>query len=236
MSLRAEDKEAACLFYFLIRRHASRVPPELDVDAAARHVGGDRYPAPLSRLRDDLAFAFVILRVQELVRNALLLEMRGKELVLLDRDGTDKHGLTILVQLFYLARHGLVLPRLRLENLIFRVNARDLFIRRHHDSIETVHFVEFFRGCYGSPRHASQFFIQAEVILEGNRSKGATLLLHRNAFFCFYRLMQPVAPTTPRLHAAGKLIDDHDLPITNHIRFVALVQGLRANGRFKVVH
>ena len=44
--------------------------PELDVGAAAGHVGRDRDRARLPGARDDLRFALVVLRVQHVVRDA----------------------------------------------------------------------------------------------------------------------------------------------------------------------
>ena len=49
----------------------------------------------LARLRDDLGFPLVLLRVQHLVRDALLLEQARQLLRLLDRDRADEHGLAL---------------------------------------------------------------------------------------------------------------------------------------------
>ena len=45
------------------------VAAELDVGAAAGHVGRDRYRAGYARLRDDVGFLLVVARVQHLVRD-----------------------------------------------------------------------------------------------------------------------------------------------------------------------
>src|SRR4029078_4527338 len=50
---------------------------ELDVDAAAGHVRRDRDRAGLAGVRDDLALALVLLRVQDVVRDAAPPRQRG---------------------------------------------------------------------------------------------------------------------------------------------------------------
>ena len=52
-----------------LARHEIRIAAEQDVGTAAGHVGGDRDRTFAARLRDDLRFAFVILRVQNVVRD-----------------------------------------------------------------------------------------------------------------------------------------------------------------------
>ena len=48
--------------------------PELNVGAAAGHVGGDGHRAALAGARDDLGFLLVILRVQDGVDDSRLLQ------------------------------------------------------------------------------------------------------------------------------------------------------------------
>ena len=57
---------------FFLQPHF-QIAAQLDVGAAARHVGGDRYRARRARLGNDLRFLLVITCVQHGVRNALFL-------------------------------------------------------------------------------------------------------------------------------------------------------------------
>ncbi len=50
------------------------VAAQLDVGAAARHVGGDRHRAGPAGLGDDRGFLLVIAGIQDGVRNLLLLQ------------------------------------------------------------------------------------------------------------------------------------------------------------------
>src|SRR5262245_16521203 len=62
VALGAEDVQAAQLAYLVV---------DLDVDAAARHVRGDRHGALDAGVLDDLGLACVLLRVQDVVADAL---------------------------------------------------------------------------------------------------------------------------------------------------------------------
>ena len=73
------------------------VAAEHDVGAAARHVGRDRDGAVAAGLGHDLGLALVLLRVQHLVADAALLELRRELLRVLDRDGADQDRLAGLV-------------------------------------------------------------------------------------------------------------------------------------------
>ena len=79
------------------RALAREVAAEHDVRAAAGHVGRDRDGAGPARLHDDLGLALVVLRVQHLVRDALLLQQARQELRRLDRRRADEHGLAARV-------------------------------------------------------------------------------------------------------------------------------------------
>ncbi len=63
------------------------VAAELDVGAAAGHVGGDGHRARPPGLGDDVGFLLVIARVQHVVRDLVLFEQRGQRLGFFDADG-----------------------------------------------------------------------------------------------------------------------------------------------------
>ena len=92
----------------LLARHELGVAAEQDVGAAAGHVGRNRDRTLAARLRDELGFLRVVLRVQDHVlvdaaaggRAALQpapIEHRRELLGLLDRDGADEHRPALLV-------------------------------------------------------------------------------------------------------------------------------------------
>ncbi len=73
-----------------IRGEARRVAAELDVGAAAGHVGGDRDRAAPAGLGDDARLLLVELGVQRLVLDPAPLEQRREDLGLLDRHRADE--------------------------------------------------------------------------------------------------------------------------------------------------
>ena len=73
------------------------IAAELNVGAAAGHVGGDRHGAGHAGLGDDVGLLLVIAGVQHLVRHLVLLQQLGQELRLLDRGGADQDRLAALL-------------------------------------------------------------------------------------------------------------------------------------------
>ena len=71
------------------------IAAQLNVGAAARHVGGDGDGAGHAGLRHDEGFLLVIAGIQHMVGNALFLEQLGEMLGFLDRGGAHQHGLAL---------------------------------------------------------------------------------------------------------------------------------------------
>jgi hypothetical protein len=76
------------------------VAAELNVGAAAGHVGGDGDDAVAARLRHDMRLALMLARVQHLVLDAGLVEVIGQGLRFLDRHRADQHRLPLSVASF----------------------------------------------------------------------------------------------------------------------------------------
>src|SRR5262249_7831412 len=72
---------------------------DLDVDAAAGHVRRDRDRADPARVHDDLGLAGVLLRVEDVVLDALALQELAEELGGLDGDRADEDRLPGLMAL-----------------------------------------------------------------------------------------------------------------------------------------
>ncbi len=73
------------------------VAAQNDVDASSGHVGGDGDPAFATGLGHHLGLPEVLLGVEDVVRDALLLEEPGEQLGLGHRGGADEDGLPLLV-------------------------------------------------------------------------------------------------------------------------------------------
>ena len=111
---------------------------DLDVDAAAGHVGGDRDRARLAGVLDDLGLARVLLRVEDVVRDALALQQLAQVLGGLDGDRADEDRLALLVALLDVGDDGIELRLGRLEDEVVAVVARDRHVGRDLDDGQAV--------------------------------------------------------------------------------------------------
>ena len=143
MPLGAQDEEPASSFHLLVRLVGRRIPAELNVDAAARHVGRNGNGTLFPRLRDYLSLAFVVLGVQDLMRYPLRLEVRGEQFVFLHRDGADENRLPLLVHFAHTLRDRAHLPLFALKYEIFVVFARGRSVGRDDDRVQSIYFVKF---------------------------------------------------------------------------------------------
>ena len=106
-------------------------------------------------------------------------------------------------------------------NLVVFVQPNHRHVRRHVDDFETVNLGEFCSLRHGGARHAGQFRVEAEIVLEGDRGERLILCLHFDAFFGFQRLVQSVRIPAAFHHAAGKLVDDDDFTVFDDVIGVA---------------
>src|SRR6185312_2086438 len=156
VALCPQDVEPAELAYALA---------ELDVDAAARHVGCDRDRARLARVHDDLRLTRMLLRVQDVVLDALPLEQLAQVLGGLDGDRADEDGLTRLAALLDVGDDGGELRLLRLEDLVVAVVARDGDVGRDLDDVQIVDLDELLLLRLRGTRHAGELAAGAVGLL-----------------------------------------------------------------------
>ena len=183
MPLGADDVQAARV------RHPRA---EDDVGAAAGHVGGDGDRAGLPGLGHDQGFAFVLLGVQHLVRDAPLFQQPGQPLGFVDGDGAHQDRAGLPVEL-----HDLVHDRVELGGLVLVDDVRVVGadhgpVGRDHQHLELIDLVEFFGLGHRRPGHPGQLVIQAEEILEGDGGQRLVLLLDLDALLGLHRLVQAV--------------------------------------------
>ncbi len=111
---------------------------EHDIGAAAGHVGRDGDRLRTARLRDDVRFALVLLRVQHFMRHAMLLQQPVEQLGHFDRCGADEHRLAALVAFLDVLDDRVVLRIGLEENDVRLVLAHHRPMRRNHDHLEPV--------------------------------------------------------------------------------------------------
>ena len=213
---------------FVLGQHF-RVSPEHDVRSPAGHVGrnGDGFPSP--GLGDDGGLHLVVLGVQDLMGNFFLFEQLGKFFGIFDGNRANENGLAASVTIFDLFDNRLNLLPLRPVDHIGEVLADHWLIGGNDDDFQFIDLLEFrgLRVC--SSRHASKFFKHPEVVLECDGGQRLILFRDLHSFLGLNGLVQPVTPATARHHASGEFVNNHDLPVLDHIIDVLLEKPIGLN-------
>ena len=178
----------------------------------------------------------MVLSIQEFMRDAGNAQILREYFILLDRDGADKYGLTFFIKLRHFPCDGLKLTLLCLEYLVITIGPCDRLVRRDRNDIETVHLVKLFGTRLRRTCHPRELCIHTEIVLKRDGGKSARFLLHLHSFFGLDRLMEALAPAPTGHKAAGKLIDDDDRAILNHILFIQMEDRLGTHGGLKMMH
>ena len=221
----------------LVARQLLGVAAELDVDAAAGHVGGDRDRAGTAGPGDRLALLLGVLGlgVQHRVLDAALVELAAEQLGDLDGDRADEHRLALLVAGLDLARDRAPLAVLGLEDLVVLVLADHRAVGRDLDDVQLVDLHELGGLGEGRAGHARELVVHAEVVLQRDRRERLVLLLDAHALLGLDGLVQALRPAAPVEDAAGELVDDLDLAVDDGVVDVALVERLGAQRLDQVV-
>ena len=160
----------------------------------------------------------------------------GKLFGLLDRRGPDQHWLAALFAIIDQRQDRPVLFRRSAIDLVVVVEANERHVGRHLEHFEAVNIHKLFGFRESRAGHAGKFFIHAEIVLESDRGERLVLGLDRLMFFCLQRLMQTFRVAPARHHAAGELVNDHDLAIAHDVIFVALKQLVCSERLIDVMH
>src|SRR3569833_1232381 len=237
MALGADDVQAADLhdvdflpvrILDLARLRIANVAAEFDVGAAAGHVRRDGDRARLTRARDDLRLALVVLGVENVVRQPAAAEHLRERFRRVDARRTNEHRIAQLVQPSRLFDDRVVLLAPRFVDEVLPVFTHDRPVRWNDRDFELIDLVElaFFR-LRGSG-HAGQLLVHAEVVLDGDRRHRLRLTFDVDAFLGFDRLVQTFRPPAPRHRTARELVDDQDFAFLHDVVHVLLVQRVRA--------
>ena len=217
-----------------LRGQSGGVAAELDVGATAGHVRGDGDGTDPPGLGHDRRFLLVELGVENLVLDPAPLEHVGQMLGLLHRHGADQDRPSGVVHLDDLVDQGQVLAGLVAKDEVRLVVADHRLVSRHGHDFELVDLVQLFGLGHSRAGHARELGVEPEVVLEGDRGQGHALALNVHAFLGFDRLMKTLAPAAAGHLATGELVDDDDLAVLDDVVAVALVEGVRPQGRLEV--
>jgi len=208
---------------------------EFDVGAAAGHVGRHRDPPGLTRLRDDLGFDLVVLRVQDLVFDPGGREQGGEPLRLLDRPSADQDGDALVVPIHDLVGDRLELLRLGREHAVGDPDAPAASVGRHLEDSDLVDLAEFAGVSRRRAGHPRKLLVPEEEVLDGHAGCGDRFQGDFEPFLGLDRLVKAVLPLASRHHAARELVDDHDLAVDDHVVAVFEVRDLGAKGALDVL-
>ena len=211
----------------VVAREVFRVAAEHDIGAAARHVRRHGDGAELARLRDDLGLLFVVLRVEQVVLDALALEEVRELFVLFDGHRADKHRLTLGVTFLDLLDDGAVLGVLGLIHDVGIVDARERAVGRDLDDVEVVDCAELLLLGQRRAGHAGELFVEAEVVLERDGGERFALARDGDALLGLDGLVQPLAVAAAEHEAARELVDNDDLAVLDDVVDVALHDAVR---------
>ena len=114
-------------------------------------------------------------------------------------------------------------------------DAEHLAVGGDDDDFELVDLVELGGFGFGGTGHSAEFFVHAEVVLEGDGGEGLVFFADGDAFLGFDGLMESVGPAAAGHEAAGELVDDDDFAVFDDVLDVALVEGVGLDGGFDVV-
>ena len=217
-----------CLFLHIAAEH--------NVGTTTGHIGGNGDRARTTGLRDDVRFTFVLFRVQYIVRDFFLFQQSREQLGGFDRSRANQSRLTALDTILDVRNHRVELFLCRTVDQVLFVGADDRTIGRDDHGFQTVNLLEFVRFGVRRTGHTAEFFVHAEVVLEGDRGHGHRLGLHGHAFFGFDRLVQAIRPAATGHQTTGEFVHNHDFIILHHVFFVLGVQLVRAQRGKQEMH
>ena len=123
---------------------------------------------------------------------------------------------------------GVVFLPTRFVDMVVGVLSRHRSIRRDNRHVEFVDVVKLVRLRLGRSRHAGQFLVKPEIILNRDRSQRLGLAVDLHPFLRLDRLMQPVAPTSPWHFAPSEFIYDHHFVFLDDVLNVLFKQTISA--------
>ena len=179
------------VFAFKLRLEAHiKIAAELNVGAATGHVGCDGDGTGDTGLSDDAGFLLMVAGVQYLeILDPGFLELLGQKFRLLDGGRTNQDGLFPLAAFLDQRNDGAVLLLDRSVDLIVLIDPLHGAVGRHFHDVQLVDVAKFRRFRHGRTGHAGQFFVHAEIVLEGDGGQRLVFRLDLDVFLGFQCLM-----------------------------------------------
>ena len=143
---------------------------------------------------------------------------------------SDQDRLSGLVALGNVVGHLTELCLFVAVNQIRIVFTNHGLIRGDGDDTECVGAHEFGGFGLGRSGHTGQFFIQPEIVLQGDRGQCLVLGLNGHTLFGFNGLVDALVIPAPSENTAGVLIDNQHFAVDHDVVLVAFKQRAGLNG------
>ena len=193
--------------------------------------------AALSGMGDDVSFLLVELGVEHLVVADLAhFQQSAEEFADVHAGGTYKTGTSARTHQFDFIDDGVVLFALCAVYAVIHVVTGDGLVRRNLHHVEFVDVPEFAGFGDGGTRHAGQFVVHSEIVLQGDGGEGLCGSLHLDVFLRFHCLVQAVAPAASFHDASGLLIHNLHLSVHDDVVFVLVEHGVCLQKLLECVH
>ena len=153
-------------------------------------------------------------------------EHAGKRLRGFDRGGSYEDGLAFFVAFLDTVDHSVEFFTAGLEDLVVGIFPLVVAVCRNGKNVEIVDVVEFRRFRFRGSGHATEFFVEAEVILNRDGCVSLGLSLDLYAFLGFDSLVEAVGPTTSGHFTTGVFVNDNDLVVFDHVFVVFLIKAV----------
>ncbi|MNS85323.1 hypothetical protein D3C72_1191850 [compost metagenome] len=174
--------------------------------------------------------------VQYVVLDTRFIEFMRNHFGFLDRDGTHQYRLTCSGTLADIFDDRLNFFRFGHVHQIRHIFTDHWAVSRDDNGIQFVDGAEFERFGICSTGHARQFFVQTEVVLEGDRSQRLVFVLNIHAFFGFHSLVQTIRPATALHGTTGMFINDDHFAVFHDVIHIAGEQHVSAQCGSHMVH
>jgi len=173
----------------------------------------------------------MLLGIQGFMFNLVLVQQVRQVFGYLNRGGTNEHRLFPNYTILDVFNHGLVFLFCRKINQVAFIIPDHRFMGWYNNHFQSVNLLKFKGFGICRTRHAGQFVIQSEIILEGNRGNGLVFMLNLHPFLGLYSLMQAIRPASSGHGSASEFIDNDHLVILDDIVDILLVNRMSPHGR-----
>ena len=164
------------------------------------------------------------LRIQHIVFNLPERQHSAQQFTDFHRSGTYQHRSPLPYQRHYLVNHRVIFLSLRAVDTVVHIDTRNRSVGRDYHYIQFVDIPEL--TCLGlrRTRHTRQLVVHAEVVLQGDGSKGLGSAFHLHILLRLDGLVQPIGPSAAFHHTPRLLVDYLHLIVIDDIVHIFLKQ------------